>query len=56
MAGCGHLLSHERRGGTIRVKVEPFQALLPKVREELVCEVEQLAAFLGGSPEFSLAA
>ena len=48
--------SHERRGGTIRVEVEPFQVLRPKVRQALVCEVEQLAAFLGGSPEFSLAA
>jgi hypothetical protein len=48
--------SHERRGGTIRVEVEPFHALRPKVRQALLCEVEQLAAFLGGAPEFSLAA
>ena len=47
--------SHERRGGAIRVEVEPFQALRPKVRQALVDEVERLAAFLGGSPQLSLA-
>lgn len=45
--------SHERRGGAIRVEVEPFQALRPKVRKALVDEVELLAAFLGGSPELA---
>ena len=48
--------SHERRGDAIRVEVEPFQPLRPKVRKDLVDEVERLAAFLGGSPELSLAA
>lgn len=48
--------SHERHGDTIRVEVEPFQPLRPKVRKDLVDEVERLAAFLGGSPELSLAA
>jgi hypothetical protein len=48
--------SHERAGGAIRVDVEPFQPLRPKVRKELVGEVERLAAFLGGSPELSIAA
>ena len=48
--------SHERRGGAIRVDVEAFQVLGPKVREALVDEVERLAAFLGGSPELTLAA
>jgi hypothetical protein len=43
--------SHERRGDVIRVEVEPFQPLRPKVRKELAGEVERLAAFLGGSPE-----
>jgi hypothetical protein len=47
--------SHERRGGAIRVEVEPFQPLRPKVRQALKGEVERLAAFLGGSPELSLA-
>jgi hypothetical protein len=47
--------SHERRGGAIRVEVEPFQALRPKVRQALTAEVERLAAFLGGSPDLSLA-
>lgn len=48
--------SHERRGDAIRVDVEPFQALRPKVRKALVGEVERLAAFLSASPELSLAA
>jgi hypothetical protein len=48
--------SHERRGDAIRVEVEPFQPLRPTVRRALVGEVERLAAFLGGSPELSLAA
>jgi hypothetical protein len=48
--------SHERRGDAIRVEVEPFQPLRPKVRKDLVDEVERLAEFLGGSPELSLAA
>jgi hypothetical protein len=48
--------SHERRGGAVRVEVEPFQALRPKVRKALMGEVERLAAFMGGSPELSLAA
>jgi hypothetical protein len=48
--------SHERRGDTIRVEVESFEALRPKVRQALLHEVERLAAFLGGSPELSLAA
>ena len=48
--------SHEHRGGAIQVEVEPFQALRPKVRKALLGEVERLAAFLGGSPELSLAA
>lgn len=48
--------SHERRGSTIRIAVEPFQALTPKVRKALVGEVERLAAFLDGSPELSFAA
>jgi hypothetical protein len=48
--------SHERRGDAIRVEVEPFQPLRPKVRKALGGEVERLAAFLGGSPELSLAA
>ena len=48
--------SHERRrGDAIRVDVEPFDALSPKVRKALSDEVERLAAFLGGSPELSLA-
>jgi len=47
--------SHERRGDAIRVEVEPFDALSPKVRKALSDEVERLAAFLGGSPELSLA-
>jgi hypothetical protein len=47
--------SHEPHGGAIRVEVEPFEALRPKVRQALVGEVERLAAFLGGSPELSLA-
>ena len=46
--------SHEQRGGAIRVEVEPFQALAPKVRKALAAEVERLAAFLGGTPELSL--
>jgi hypothetical protein len=47
--------SPERRGNAIRVEVEPFQALRPKVRQALVSEVERLAAFLGGSPELTFA-
>jgi hypothetical protein len=47
--------SHERHGAAIRVEVEPFQALRPKVRQALAGEVERLAAFLGGSPELSIA-
>jgi hypothetical protein len=46
--------SYERRGGTVRVEVEPFEALRPKVRKELADEVERLAAFLGGTPELAL--
>jgi hypothetical protein len=48
--------SHERRGDAIRVEVEPFDSLSPRARKELSDEVERLAAFLGGSPELSLAA
>jgi hypothetical protein len=48
--------SHERRGDSIRVEVEPFGALEPKVRKALAGEVERLAAFLGGKPELSLSA
>ena len=48
--------SHERRGGAIRVEVEPFHALGPKVRKALVDEVERLARFMGGSPELTLGA
>jgi len=48
--------THERRGDAIRVEVEPFRALTPKVRKELAGEVERLAAFLGGFPELSLTA
>jgi hypothetical protein len=48
--------SHESRSGAIRVEVEPFEALRPKVRQALGAEVERLAAFLGGSPELSIAA
>jgi hypothetical protein len=48
--------THERRGDAIRVEVEPFQTLPPKVRKGLRGEVERLAAFLGGSAELSLAA
>ena len=48
--------SYARRGGAIRVEVEPIQALRPQVRKALLDEVERLAAFLGGSPELSLAA
>jgi hypothetical protein len=48
--------SHECRGGAIRVEVEPFQPLRPKVRKHLADEVERLAEFLGGSPELLLAA
>jgi hypothetical protein len=47
--------THERRSGVIRVEVEPFQTLRPQVRNMLMDEVERLAAFLGGSPEVSLA-
>ena len=52
--GAG-IWSHERRGDAIRVEVEPFQPLRPKVRKALVDEVERLAAFLGGSPELAVA-
>jgi hypothetical protein len=48
--------SHERRGDTIQVEVEPFEALRPKVRRALMDEVERLAAFLDASPELSLSA
>jgi hypothetical protein len=48
--------SHERSGDAIRVEVESFQPLRPKVRKALREEVERLAEFLGGSPELSLAA
>ena len=47
--------SHERKGDTIRVEVEPFETLRPQVRKELAVEVERLAAFYGGSPELSFA-
>ncbi len=48
--------SHERSGGAIRVQVEPFQPLRPKVRTALAGEVERLAAFLDGSSELVLGA
>jgi len=48
--------SHERRGDSIRVEVEPFTKLQPKVRQALADEVERLAVFLGGTPELSFAA
>jgi hypothetical protein len=46
--------SHDHRGGRVRVEVEPFEPLRPKVRTALLDEVERLAAFLGGAPELSL--
>jgi winged helix DNA-binding protein len=48
--------SHEQRGGSIRVEVEPFTKLQPKVRKALVDEVERLAAFLGGKPAVAFTA
>lgn len=48
--------SHERDGDVIRVHVEPFQRLRPKVRAELADEVERLAAFLDGAPDLVLGA
>jgi hypothetical protein len=48
--------SHERIADAIRVRVEPFHPLRPKVRAELAQEVERLAAFLDGSPELAVGA
>lgn len=47
--------SHERSGDVVRVEVEPFQPLRPKVRALLTDEVDRLAAFLNGSPQLVLA-
>ncbi len=47
--------SHERRGEVLRVAIEPFEALSTRVRKALGDEVEQLAVFLGASPELSFA-
>ncbi len=48
--------SHERSDGWIRVEVEPFAPLPPRVRKALSDEVERLAAFLGGTPDLAVAA
>lgn len=48
--------SHELRGERVRVEVEPFAPLRPRVREALAGEAERLAVFLGASPELSLTA
>jgi hypothetical protein len=48
--------SHERSGNAIRVQVEPFQPLRPKVRAALADEVERLASFLDASPQLVLTA
>ena len=52
----GGVWSHERRGDVVRVAVEPFEPLSARARKALSDEVGRLAAFLGASPELSLAA
>jgi hypothetical protein len=46
--------SHEHVGSTIRVQVEPFQSLPPRMRAALAEEVDRLATFLGGAPDLVL--
>jgi hypothetical protein len=48
--------SHERRGGTLRVHVEPFVRMGARLREGVADETERLASFLDATPELSLAA
>jgi hypothetical protein len=45
--------SHERKGGTVRVAIEPFRRLAPKARTAAEAEAERLAAFLGGALELA---
>jgi len=48
--------SHELRKGRARVGVELFTQLSPRVRKTLLDEVDEFAAFLGGTAELSIAA
>jgi hypothetical protein len=48
--------THERRGDALRVEVDAFSPLQPKVRKALSGEVERLGAFLDATPELELAA
>jgi len=48
--------SHDVRDGRVRIEVELFARLGPKVRAALSEEADNLAAFLGGSAELSVRA
>jgi winged helix DNA-binding protein len=48
--------SHERRGGTLHVRVELLGRSNARVRKEVADETERLASFLDAAPELSLAA
>jgi hypothetical protein len=41
---------HEKKGGTVRVQVEPFETFPAWARRELRTETERLAEFLEGEP------
>jgi hypothetical protein len=41
---------HEKKGGCVRVQVEPFETIPAWARRELRTETERLAAFLEGEP------
>ena len=45
---------HERKGGRLRVSIEPFARGVPtRVRDAAAVEAERLAEFLGGRLELS---
>jgi Winged helix DNA-binding domain len=48
--------SHERRGKSVRVQVEPFERFARKTSRAVADEVERLAAFLESAPELAIAA
>ena len=48
--------SHERRGGVLRVRIEPFRRLAGATRRALSDEADRLATFLGTPAELSVAA
>jgi uncharacterized protein YcaQ len=47
--------SHERKGGSLRLTVEPFRRRSARLREGVEGEAERLAAFLGGTLELTWA-